>query len=295
MTSSIGMNKYQEMALNKHLSVGGLKNNGTLINAALHNGFVTNFQGKYMTYLDTEVTIARTGVDADYNPYIVREVGQLMTIRGSNATVVAGAGFPNAAAAGDFGKLRLTNNDTGTGVNGAAAMAMAQESILWIPPSTNFTMIWDIAQWSQRGLAVTAAFAEFGVTSTCSTTHIIDATKVPAYVDGTNDLAFATIKLIGNQGYLVVRPATTAALLTSAAFEIPAGAFTVRMEVNSAADHGSAGIAVYVNDRLATSLATAVAGPFQMFARACHGAAYIAATMVPPILDIDGLAVSFNV
>lgn len=291
MTSSLGMNKGQELALSRHLNVGGLKNNGTLINAALHNGFLTNFQGKYMTYLDTEVTITRTGIDADYNPYIVHEVGQLMTIRGSNATVVAGAGFPNAAASGDFGKLRLTNNDT----NAAAAMAMAQESILWIPPSTNFTMIWDIAQWSQRGYAVAVAFAEFGVASTCSTTHIIDASKVPAYVDGTDDLAFATIKLIGNSGYLVVRPATSAAVLTSAAFEIPARAFTVRMEVNAIADHGSNGISVYVNDRLATTLATSVAGPLQMFARACHGASYLAASHVPPILDIDAVAIAFNV
>jgi hypothetical protein len=186
---SFGLNAYQVIALGNHLSVGGAKNNGLFLNA-LQTGFFTNFQGCYLSELVTATpgpTYLRTSIDADLNPYKVHGVSQRMAVIGSNATAVAGAGFPDASAAGDTGVLRLTNNDTGTGVNGAAALAMWQENALWITPASSFTVAFDIAQWSQRTLGLTQAFSEFGVVGTAAQADLIDAAKVPGWIDGTND------------------------------------------------------------------------------------------------------------
>lgn len=297
MTSFVGMNKYNEIALNRHLSVGGLRSNGTLMNAVLHNGFYTNFQGCYMSEVVTATpgpTYSRLGIDADLNPYRVIGTSQMMTIRGSNTTIVAGAGFPDATTTSTTGVMRLTNNDTGTGVNGKAAMVMHQENALWISPASNFTAIFDIAQWTQRTLGITQAFSEFGLVGTCTASDLIDAVKVPGYVDGTNDKVSCYVKLYGNQGRLNIVSADLAALQTSAAFEIPAGAFTARLEYGAAVSNGSPGVALFINDRFVVSVATSLTGSMQLFARACHGAAYIAASMTPAILDVDAIAVALS-
>jgi len=291
---SFGLNAYQVIALGNHLSVGGAKNNGLFLNA-LQTGFFTNFQGCYLSELVTATpgpTFSRTGIDLTNIPYTVHGVNQRMSVIGSDTNVVAGAGFPDASAAGDTGVLRLTNNDTGTGVNGAAALAMWQENALWITPASSFSVTFDIAQWSQRTLGLTQAFSEFGLVGTAAQANLIDAAKVPGWIDGTNDKVSCYVKMYGNQGRLKIVSADLAAIQTSAAFEIPAGAFTARIEYANPVNGGTPTVTLFINDRLAVSVKTSLTGSLQLFARASHGAAYIAASMTPAILDVDAIAVS---
>jgi hypothetical protein len=292
-TLSIQLTKYQETALGQQLSVGGAKHLGLMINAGLISGFRTHFQGSYLTYQDTDVTkYSRNSIDGDLGPYRVLGVDQLMGIRSSDSTAVA-SGFLDAAAAGDTGVLRLTCRV----VNGANAIALTQENALWIAPSTNFTALFEIKEWTTRTHAVGVSFFEIGLASTCVlATDLVDAAKVPAYVDGTDDKPFVTVKLYGSQGRMIVRPSTSAALLTSSTFDVPAGAFNLRFEYSSAQSGGSPTIALFINDRFTTSIATSITGPLQIFARAAHGAGYVAAThTVSPILDIDSIVVAMPV
>ena len=283
------MNKYQELALGNHLSVGGAKNNGLIMNAK-QNGFYTNFQGCTLVENVTATpgpTFVRLSVDGDLDPYYVYGVNQLMTLRASSATACA-AGFPNAAAAGDTGVLRLTTVDA----NAAGAVAMLQENALWIAPANDFSVVFDIAQWSQRNNALAVAFSQFGIVGTCTVTDLQDAAKVPGWIDGTNDNASCYISLYGNRGRLKVVAADLAVLQTSESFEIPTGAFTAKIVYSAGASGGSPSISVFINDRIVVSLKSSLTGPFQLFARACNGASYLLATHTPAILDIDTIAVS---
>lgn len=283
------MNKYQELALGKHLSVGGAGNNGLLLNA-MQNGFYANFQGCTLVENVTATpgpTFVRLSVDGDLDPYYVYGVNQLMTLRASSATACA-AGFPNAAAVGDTGVLRLTTVDA----NAAGAVAMLQENALWMAPANDFSVVFDIAQWTQRNNVVGVAFSQFGIIGTCTVTDLQDSAKVPAWVDGTNDNASCYITLTGNRGTLTVVSANLELRQNSASFEIPAGAFTARIAYGAGATGGSPTVSVFINDRAVATIKTVLTGPFQLFARACNGANYLQATHTPAILDIDTIAVS---
>ncbi len=283
----LGISKQNEIALDQQLSVGGLRNNGKLINAALHNGFLTNFQGCYLTAVDG-IEQARLTIDAGKDPYTIGGVSQMFHIW---TTSSAAGGFPDASAASDRGVLRLTNADTNTT---KLAMAVFQNNALWIAP-TSFTAVFDIAQWTQRSDAGTTQWAEFGVCGTCNTTHLIDSAKEIAYNDGTNDYSFAKIKLSAGQGKLVYKALNTGASTTavdSASFDLPTGAFSIRLEYNSATAGGSPTIAVFVDNVFKLAVQTSLAGPFQLFARTCHSASYASGTQAPTILDIDAIAVA---
>ena len=291
MTAALGLSKYQEIALNNHLSVGGTKNNGLLINAALHNGFHTNFQGCYMSEVVSATpgpVYSRIGVDLTYNPYMVNGVSQLMHIDGSDTNVVAAAGFPNAAAASDTGVLRLTCNDTNTT---ALVMAMWQNNALWLATGTSFTLVYDIAQWSERQELLTESFSEIGVCGTCRLTEVLLAASVPGTDNATLN-PFITVKFYANRARLVLRPVTAAAVQTSESFEVPAGKFTIRMEYVVPANGGVPSVTVYVNDRNVTSINATITGPLQLFARNCHNTGYLSATMAPAIFDIDAIVVA---
>jgi len=285
---NFNLSRYQEISLNQQLSVGGVRYNGELMNAKLYNGFLTSFQGCYLEHLDTEILQARLGCIATLDPFTVRGVDQWMTLRTSDTTNITTAGFPDASAAGDTGVLRLTLRDA----NGASVIALHQENALWIAPATPFIAQFDIKQWTQRSNAVGVAFVEFGVASTCSTTHIVDGTKAPAYVNGSDDKAFVTIKCYGNQGYLVLRPNTSEDAQTSAAFDLPTGDFLARIEYNYSSTSGSPSVSVFIDNVFKVRVDAEVTGPFQMFARVCHGASYVLATHEPTILDIDAIAIS---
>jgi hypothetical protein len=290
----VTLNKYQEISLNQQTSVGGAKYNGFFINVAFMGGFFTHFQGCWMQNLDTEIVNSRINVDGDLDPYYILGANQLMSLRSSDSTVVP-AGFPNAAAAGDTGVLRLVCRDVGTGVDGANVTAMHQENALWLTPGQNWTALFDIKQWTERNDAVTVQFSEFGLASTITAADLIDPAKEPAYGNGsTTDAPFVAVKLYGNQGRIICRPSTGAALLTSAAFSLPAGAFLCRFEYNHGAVNGSPTLALYVDERPAASLSTAITGPLQLFARNCHAAAYIAGSHAPSVLDIDMIAIALN-
>lgn len=291
---NITLTKYQEIALGQQTSVGGARYNGFFINAAFMGGFFTHFQGCWMQNLDTEIVNSRINVDGDLDPYYILGASQLMSLRSSDSTVVP-AGFPNAAAVGDTGVLRLVCRDVGTGVNGANVTAMHQENALWLAPAQNWTALFDIKQWTERNDAVTIQFSEFGLASTITAADLIDPAKVPAYGNGsTTDAPFVAIKLYGNQGRIICRATTGAALQTSSAFSLPTGSFLCRLEYNHGATSGTPTLALYVNERPATSLSTRITGPLQIFARNCHAAGYVAATAAPSVLDIDMIAVALN-
>ena len=250
MVSTLELNKTQELALNKQLSVVNSSKNGSIIKAALHNGFLANFQGCYLSEVVTATpgqTYSRTGIDFDLNPYRIHGVKQRMTLRGSDATAVAAAGFPNAAASGDVGVLRLTNRVA----NGANAVAMCQDNALWIAPSTNFSVNFDVKQWATRTHGKNIAFTEMGVVGTCVVTDVYNSALPLGYVNGSIDNTSIMFQLSSSKGRLRYKP-NALALPTAevtADFEVPAGAFSLRMEYSSGSGIlNSPSLAVFVND-----------------------------------------------
>jgi len=279
----LGFRKLQEDALDRHLAAGVEVKAGFLLNAML-TGIVENFQGKILSHLDTGViTYGQVGIDKDLEPYFVEGASQALALRVSDTTAVAAAGIPDNASGTQRGLLRLTLNDT----NGAAAMAMTQENVLWIPNTASWSLAFDVAQITNLTLGSAISFTEFGVMGEQSTiADITNAAKEPA--DGN---AFVAFKVYGSKAFLRIRPTASATILTSGAIEIPStGLMSLRLDFNY--NSGNPSFTVYVNGRRALSMASSISGPLQLFARVCHGASYVAATHVPTVFDIDGIAMS---
>lgn len=288
---TFGIARSQEDTLNRHWSAGKPGTFGTLMNAGI-SGCYDNFHGKVMhrispvatTPASTSVSLTATGIDfqTETTAYQVWGASQMLGLRTSiTAAAVTGAGFPQAAGTTDKGILRLTMTDVGTGVNGKASTAMTQENLLWISNAASFRAGYYIDDLTNRSLAKTISFAEIGVMGEQSTiANICDAAKEPA--DGN---PFIAVKIASGRGTLRVRTAASATILESEAFEIPtSGGFNLQFEYNYVST-GSVTTLFLNGSRVAVVKGT-VTGPLQRFARACHGANYIAATHVPTKFDI---------
>ncbi len=295
---AIGLSRLQQDTLDRHLSAGKRSNNGLLL-AAMQCGMIETFQGKaLMTTEDPPVLVTGlTGLDADKDPYHVVGANQYLGLRSSDATPTAStAGIPVASTtASTTGVLRLTNRDLGTGANGAQVAGVSQEGSLWIPGSTPWVAQFELTV-PKNAYGTTIAFQEIGLMGAGDiATHFIDVSKEFGYVDGTSDAAFVALKFYNGNGYLRIRPATAGTILTSAAFPIPAsGKHTYRIENNYSSTGGTPTVSLFIDDAFVVSIAATVASGLQFAARACHGAAYTAASHVPPVFDIDTIVVAVN-
>lgn len=297
---NIGLNRQQSEAVDRFLGAGRRSHNG-LVLAALQSGMLETFQGNMLlNYVRTDLgggdlsdvaTYSRTSIDADLDPYYLVGPKQLMAIRNSDSTAVAAAGFPNDTAASSTGVLRLCCRD----VNSTGALGVSQEGNLWIPPSTPW-----VAQFEMivptNSYAVGVAFQEIGIMGAGTiATHFVDATKEFGYVDGSNDVAFVSLKFYNGKGYLRIRPATSGTILTSAAFAIPAsGKHAYRLEYNYSATSASPAISLFLDDAFVVAVSATLSGGFQFAARACHGASYLLASHTPPNFDIDTVLIALN-
>ena len=295
---NIGLNKTQADALNRHLACGKPSLNGFLL-AALQFGMYVTFAGRsLLNYVrtdtgggdDTDVaTYSFLSIDADLDPYYVDGADKLLAIRSSDATAVTAAGIV-VASGSTPAALRLTCRD----VNAANALGVSQEGSLWIPTSAPWSAQFEMSV-PKNAYAAGVAFQEVGFMGAGDiSTHFIDAAKEFGYVDGsTGDVAFVSLKFAAGQGTLRVRATAGGSISTSAAFNIPAsGKHVYRLEYGYASSGGTPAIALFIDDVFVTSVTATIAGALQFAARACHGASYLAASHVPPVIDLNLVAVA---
>jgi hypothetical protein len=289
---NVGLTKVQAETLNRHLACSRPSNNGLFL-SALQNGMIENFQGKDLILADA-VTHALLSIDADLDPYYVNGANKLLAIRGSDATAVSAAGIVIASTSTPAA-LRLCCRDVGTGVNGANVVGVSQEGSLWIPSSAAWTAQFEMIV-PKNTYGTTQAFQEIGFMGAGDiATHFIDVSKEFGYIDGTSDAPFVSLKFYNGSGYLRVRGATGGAISTSGAFIIPSsGKHAYRLEYGYASTGGTPAVALFLGDVFVASVTVTIATAMQFAARACHGAAYIAATMVPPNLDINSILVAVH-
>lgn len=278
-----GMSRIHEDALNRHLSAGLKQDNGFRINAAL-TGLVNVFAGQYLSYQDTAVTTySQQSIDADLEPYYIVGPSKLFSLRTNDTTAVPNTGIVDAQADGGRGFLALVNRDVAS-----VGVAMHQENQLWIPGSKSFTACFGVRKIADFSLAATHAFAEFGFFGAeANPTNLGTA----AAEMGT-DKPFALVKVYGGQGRLRVRFAATGAITTSAAFSIPTGAFELVLDYAYNDASGMGYTSVKIDGNVVATVAGKIDGPFQLGARAVHGAGYVLATETPLSLYFDEIAVS---
>jgi hypothetical protein len=283
---NVGLNKTQADALNRHLACGKPSLNGFFL-AAKQNGMFETFAGKDLVLADA-VTRTLLSIDAGLDPYFVSGADKLLAIRSSDATAVAAAGIV-VASGSTPAALRLTCRD----VNAANALGVSQEGSLWIPTSAPWSAQFEMIV-PKNAYAVGVAFQEVGFMGAGNiATHFIDASKEFGYVDGSADAPFVSLKFAAGQGTLRVRATAGGSISTSSAFNIPAsGKHVYRLEYGYASSGGTPAIALFIDDVFVTSVAATIAGALQFAARACHGASYLAASHVPPVLDLNLVAVA---
>lgn len=288
---ALGLKKTQSDAISRSLAAGNPSSNG-LVLSALQGGMLENFCGKMLLLADG-VTYALAGIDADLDPYRVVGSKHFMSIRGSDATVIPGAGLIAGTTAAKTTVLRLTNRDVGTGVNGASVVGVSQEGSLWLPPSQAWTAQFE-AYVPKNSYGITKAFQEIGLMGSGDiATHFIDVSKEFGYVDGSVDEPFVALKFYNGSGYLRVRAAIGGTIQTSGAFPIPAsGKHAYRIEYGYSSTGGTPAVSLYVDDVFKATIVATMEGGLQFAARACHGAAYVAATEVPPVLDLVNILVA---
>lgn len=277
MPRAIGLTRLQQDALNRHLACGRYSWNGMALNGIVA-GLCESFQGKMLMY-ENGGTLALTqgGVNGTYINY-VWGANQILSVRSSTTSAVTGTGFPDASAPSHRGRLVLSNPDSGS-----CAMAMMQENQLWIPNAAPFQVCFDVAAWEGRSNAVGVSFIELGVMGDQATAADVKVfSKEPA--DGN---PFLEVKMYNGMGLIRRRAAASGAITSSSVFDVPVGAFSLRIEHNYSNSTGHT--TVYVNDQVKTNLAGSVTGPFQVFARTCHGASYASGTHEPALLSLDGV------
>lgn len=278
-----GMSKIHQDALDRHLSAGLKQDNGFRFNC-LQTGLLNVFAGQYLTYQDTGVTTySQQSIDADLDPYYIVGPSKLFSLRTNDTTAVPNTGIVDAQSDGGRGFLALVNRDVAS-----VGVAMHQENQLWIPGKASFTACFGVRSISDFTLGVTHAFGEFGFFGAEANP---DNLGTAAAEMGT-DKPFALIKVYGGQGRLRVRFVATGAITTSAAFSIPTGAFELKLEYAYNAASGMGYTSVKIDGNVVATVAGAIDGPFQLGARAVHGAAYVLATEVPLSLYFDEMSVS---
>jgi hypothetical protein len=283
---TVGLNKTQADALNRHLACGKPSLNGFFL-AAKQNGMFETFAGKDLVLADA-VTRTLLSIDADLDPYFISNTDKLLAIRSSDATAVTAAGIV-VASGSTPAALRLTCRDA----NAANALGVSQEGSLWIPTSTPWSAQFEMIV-PTNAYAVGVAFQEVGFMGAGNiATHFIDASKEFGYVDGSADAPFVSLKFAAGQGTLRVRAAAGGSISTSSAFNIPAsGKHVYRLEYGYSSAGGTPAVALFIDDVFVTSVTATIAGALQFAARACHGATYSATSHIPPALDLNLIGVA---
>lgn len=169
---------------------------------------------------------------------------------------------------------------------GKQAISLLQGNALWIPGASSFKAFFDINLLTNPTQAKAVSFAEVGVVGTQGT--LFNSTDAAKEIGDGNP--FIQIQFAASKAKLRVRTAASATILESAAFDYPLNSpFTVGIEYNK----GAVGnILVRLNDRQVVTLQATVTGPFQAYARACHGASYVVANHTQKVLELDTVAVT---
>lgn len=295
INASVGLSKIQEVALDKHLSAGRASHNGMAINAML-TGLLETFQGcTTQNVIGADLFPAYARTIAAINTDSITLVGTRQYFKLDVADTATGAtiGFPNAAAAGDTGVLRLANADQ----NGVLGCALHQGNALWIAPATSFKMTWDIATHTCiAGTANSLNSLEVGVAGTfVSTDFVVGANEFAS--DGasaTYGSQFIAVKIVGGAAQLRVKANSDVAgtVTESATVQLPSTRFQMRVEYNYSAVGGYA--TLFINDQKQVTVQGSVTGPFQVAARICHNTGYLAASHAPASVDIDTIMVGIN-
>jgi hypothetical protein len=281
---TVGLNKTQADALNRHLACGKPSLNGFFL-AAMQNGLYENFIGKDLVQGSTHSFL---GIDADSDPYFITGAHQLMALRASDGTPASTAGIVIASGSTPA-CLRLTCRDVGA----ANVVGVSQEGSLWIPTSTSWSAQFEMIV-PKNAYDVGVAFQEVGFMGAGDLpTHFVDASKEFGYINGSADAPFVSLKFAAGQGTLRVRAAAGGTILASAVFNIPAsGKHVYRLEYGYSSAGGTPAVALFIDDVFVTSVTATIAGALQFAARACHGATYSATSNEPPALDLNLIGVA---
>ena len=264
---------------------------------AVTNGFLETFQnGKVINDASGTLTWKQLAQPTSAGISLMMTPAGF-TIYTSDATGSASCGIIDAEAAAEYrGLFRMVLRD----VDGAQGLGFHQFNVLSVPSKTSFEVNFDISSWTHRGYPVGVAFAEIGVVGAQSTpANIADATKEPG--DGA---VFAMLQLVADKATPRVRFAGSGAITTG--MPIALNAAIVSGVASSTISGQQILTIVYTYDNRGAGTATTsfrlngadvsapisgvIAGPFQIFARVCHGATYEAAGAradVPVIFDLD--------
>jgi hypothetical protein len=262
MTRQLGTTRLQQDALDRHMACSRFSWNGLALSGII-SGLTESFQGKLICATATPTTFITGPISGAADPYFVCHSNQILSIYTSNVGAVTGTGILNASDPTHRGRLVLGCAAASEG------MGMIQENALWIPNKASFIVAWDIAGLAGSINPVNVSFTEFGVMGSQGTkANIADFSKEPA--DGN---VFLAIQISSGKGKIRLRKTTSATVVESDVFQIPAsGAFSLRLEHGYNANGGDANTVVHMNDRRVASLNGVITGPLQCFVRTCHGA-----------------------
>jgi hypothetical protein len=255
---------------------------------AMSNGFLETFMnGKVLIDTSGTITYGQLAQPTSAAVYLMMTQPGFVLYT-SDGTGNASCGIIDAEAAAEYrGVLRMVLRDT----NGAQGIGFHQLNCLSIPSKTSFEVNFDISSWTHRGYVAGVAFAEIGVMGAQGTAaEIATATQEPG-----NGEPMISLRLVAGRATPRIDLTTSGSVTTGTSFDLPAASSTAVSQcvlsiVYTYDSRGVGTTSFRLNGRdVSAPMTGIVTGPFQVFARLCHGASYASATHTPPILDLDSV------